>query len=306
MIAHRVLPSVVSDFDALTTFNDSLAVSPIGIAVTNKAYDWASAPKDKFIIMEYSIKNISATTISKLYAGLFMDFDISPNGAYDRINFDAANKMSYTYSTQGGTYAAIKLLSNGLLHHYAFDKDGSYSSFVVENNNIGFSNYDKFYALSTIPNRDIAGGAPNGNDVADLMSSGPFILNSGDSVIVTFALIAGENLSDIQNSAIEADILYNHTGINEMTLNTAVQLSDVYPNPSTGISSVNLYLPSSMVVDISLFDNAGKKLQTISQGMLTQGNHSLIIKTNDLTFGNYHLRFNSGTIVLTKDVTIIK
>ena len=74
--------------------------------VTNKAYAWASAPKDKFIIMEYTIKNISTSSLSSLYAGLFMDFDISPNGAYDQIDFDATNKMGYTYSTQGGTYAS--------------------------------------------------------------------------------------------------------------------------------------------------------------------------------------------------------
>ncbi len=117
----------------------------------------------------------------------------------------------------------------------------------------------------------------NGNDVADMMSSGPFIIH-GDSVIVTFALIAGDNLADIQASAIEADRLYNHTGINEVTLNSAIQLSDIYPNPSTGIYLCKSVSPSSMVVDISLFDNAGKKLQTISQGILTQGNHSLIIK----------------------------
>ncbi len=97
--AHRIIPPVVSDFDAETVFSDSSAVSPLGIIVTNKAYSWASAPKDKFIIMEYTIKNISTTTLSSLYAGLFMDFDISPGGAYDRIDFDAINKMSYTYST---------------------------------------------------------------------------------------------------------------------------------------------------------------------------------------------------------------
>ncbi|MGD0710963.1 MAG: S8 family serine peptidase [Bacteroidales bacterium] len=192
-IAHRILPPVVSDFDAVTAFNDSLAGSSrLGVAVTNKAYAWASSPKDKFIIMEYSIKNISATTLSSLYAGLFMDFDISPDGAYDQIDFDATNKMSYTYSTKGGTYAAIKLLSSGQLHHFAFDKDGtSYgtntpSSICIK---YGFSSVDKYTALSTSPNRNEAGFASTtGNDVADMISSGPFILQyPGDSVIVTFA-----------------------------------------------------------------------------------------------------------------------
>ncbi|MGD0710962.1 MAG: T9SS type A sorting domain-containing protein [Bacteroidales bacterium] len=113
-------------------------------------------------------------------------------------------------------------------------------------------------------------------------------------------------LSDIKNSAIEADKLYNHTGINESSLNSAVQLSDIYPNPSNGNAFVNLYLPSSMVVDLSLFDQEGKKLQTIVYAEFTQGKHTLNIPTKDLISGIYHLRLVCGNIVLSKDVTIIK
>ena len=61
-----------------------------------------------------------------------------------------------------------------------------------------------------------------------------------------------------------------------------------------------------MVIDLSLFDNVGRKLLTISQGTLTQGNHTLTIQTKDLTSGIYHLRLGCENIVLSKDVTIIK
>lgn len=218
--------------------------------------------------------------------------------------------MSYTYSTLGGSYAAIKLLSSGQLHHYAFDKDGAtYAPFNPDSYEIdkGFSSYDKYMALQTSTNRNEAGfGSISGNDVADMMSSGPFIINPGDSVIVAFALIAGDNLADIQNSAIEVNNIYNNTGINELKLNSTVQLSDIYPNPTNGTASVDIYLPASMVVDLSLFDNTGKKLITISCGEFAQGHHTLIIQTKDLTSGIYHLRLSCGNIVLSKDVTIIK
>ncbi len=308
-IAHRILPPVVSDFDAITEFGDILASSPLGIVVTNKAYAWSSSPKDKFIIMEYTIKNISTSSLSPLYAGLFMDFDISPNGAYDQIDFDATNKMGYTYSTQGGHMQPLNYFL-GTLHHFAFDNNGisygtnSPASIEIDN---GFSSIKKYTAMSTTINRNQAGfGSVNGNDVSDMISSEPFNVRVGDSVIVTFALIAGDNLADIQASAIEADKLYNHTGINEVTLNSSVQLSDIYPNPANGLTSVNLYLPLSMVIHLSLFDSVGRKLLTISQGTLTQGNHTLTIQTKDLTSGIYHLRLGCENIVLSKDVTIIK
>ena len=114
---------------------------------------------------------------------------------------------------------AIKLLSSGPLHHFAFDNNGitygtnSPASIEIDN---GFQVLKKYTAMSTTTNRNQAGfGSVNGNDVSDMISSGPFMLPVGDSVIVTFALIAGDNLADIQASAIEADKLYNHTGINE-------------------------------------------------------------------------------------------
>jgi hypothetical protein len=188
-----------------------------------------------------------------------MDFDISADGAHDRIDFDATNKMSYTYSTQGGTYAAIKLISSGQLHHYAFDKDGSSNgSFTPDSYEIdmGFSYLDKYYSLSTSPNRDIAGTVPNGNDVADMMSSGPFMINSGDSVIVTFALIAGDNLADIQASAIEADKLYNYTGINSCTLNNSIS---VYPNPAID----NITIESHEQAIIKITNILGQLVKTL-------------------------------------------
>ncbi len=88
-----------------------------------------------------------------------------------------------------------------------------------------------------------------------MMSSGPFILKTGDSVIVTFALIAGDNLADIQASAIEAGILYNHTGINEMNnkLNFAV-----YPDPV----SDNLTIDCSQQAIIEITNIQGQLIET--------------------------------------------
>ena len=81
------------------------------------------------------------------------------------------------------------------------------------------------------------GVAGTGNDIADVVSSGPFTIAAGDSIKVAFALIAGDNLADIQTSAGNAQTMWDNmnavaTGINVPSAGAnALQL---YPNPSNG------------------------------------------------------------------------
>src|ERR1051325_4847346 len=46
----------------------------------------------------------------------------------------------------------------------------------------------------------------------DCVSNGPFTVNAGDSITVAFALIGGDNLADLQNSACYAQAKWNNTG----------------------------------------------------------------------------------------------
>lgn len=301
-IVHKIQSPFGSDFAAETIFNDSLATSMLNLTVKNRAYAWASFPNDKFVIMEYTIKNHGSLTLSLLYAGLFMDFDMSADATpSDRVEYDATNKMGYTYSSFGGTYAAIKLLSQGPVHHYAFDNDGASSSIKISD---GFIGIEKYKALKT--NRNFAGVYMDGNDVSDLISTGLFILQPGDSVIVSFALIAGDHLADIQASAEAADQVYNHAGIGEMLLNSAIQLSDIYPNPSNGDAAVDIHFPKALVIDLSIFDINGKKIVTVAQGKYAKGDHQFVIHTDNIATGVYHLRLTCENKIISKDFSIIK
>jgi len=48
---------------------------PLGLAVRQTSYSWLSAPYDDFIIIEYSIRNISSAVIESAYVGFFFDSD---------------------------------------------------------------------------------------------------------------------------------------------------------------------------------------------------------------------------------------
>ena len=56
-----------------------------------------------------------------------------------------------------------------------------------------------------------AGGAGGGNDVCNVNEQRTIHYCGGDSVTIAFALIAGDDLADLQNSAIEAQNMYTIT-----------------------------------------------------------------------------------------------
>jgi serine protease len=305
-IVHTVVPEVKSDFETECVFNDDQAPAGfrLNVTVTHKTYTWTAAPDDKYIIMEYTIKNTGIATLNNLYAGLFMDFDMSDGLLKDIVDYDAGNMMGYTYSLLGGPLAAIKLLSSGSVHHYAFDKDGATVGTSTSFNILdGFTSNEKYKALKINQSRNTTSSA--GNDVADMISTGPYIITSGDSIVVAFALIVGDHLADIQNSAQAADDYYNHYGINEFP-NENISSLQVYPNPACENIYVSFEVKDASVTKISVVDINGKQVYTEDLGNIKPGVHQETINTAGLSSGNYSVIVSSGTQIISNGFTIVK
>jgi hypothetical protein len=172
------------------------------------------APYDKFVILEYQVKNPTASTLANFYFGIFSDWDISVDGQRDVANWDSNNKMGYVYSaTPSKPYAGVQLLT-GPPAYYAIDNDSSKAgkkSFGIYD---GFTDGKKFKTISaTIGSgrERLQTAEPSGDDVSHVVSSGPYTIGAGEIVTVAFALHAAANLSDLQTSARYADSLYNYT-----------------------------------------------------------------------------------------------
>jgi subtilisin family serine protease len=221
-------PPYVSALDLAGEFNDApLLPIPMDISVEHKAYAYSSVPDDKYIIVTYNVKNNGSTTLSNLYVGLFADWDIQD--AYkNKSGYDAARKMGYAHSMEPDTiYAAIKVLSSTSANNYSIDYVSGGAGGVDMNG--GFTTTEKYTTLST--NR-LSAGAPNGQDVMHTVSSGNFTLNPGEEQMVSFAIIAGDSLIDLQASADAAQTKYeNVIGVEEIDVEKAF---NIYPNPTTG------------------------------------------------------------------------
>ncbi|MFN7014988.1 MAG: S8 family serine peptidase, partial [Bacteroidia bacterium] len=158
-----------ADFEAEGAFNDANSTTYVGVDVKQRVFAWQNAPDDKFIIIQYIIKNIYPAPIQTVYAGIFADWDIM-NYAKNKSDYNALLQLSYAYSTEtNGKYAGIKLLSNSASANcYAIDNISGGAG-GVDLTTFGFSTKEKYTTLST--SKLQSGQGTDGNDIMHVLST---------------------------------------------------------------------------------------------------------------------------------------
>jgi len=205
-------PGVRSSTEISGSASNSSTASAQSFQLGYRSLAWKEAPYDKFVIMEYTISNPTASAINGFRFGLFADWDLTENGSGDAANWDVDNKMGYAFpfSAAGLPHAGIQLLT-GTASYYAIDNDQSLAgnTFGLYD---GFTDSEKWTTLTSGTNTKIeAGSAYSGSDVSHVVSAGPFTIPAGQQITIAFALHAANSLSELQNSARYADTVYNYT-----------------------------------------------------------------------------------------------
>lgn len=293
-------PGIWSDFDTYGKFNDAAnATAPLGLLMEYRSFSFANAPDARYHIFEYKIKNTSGVTRNNVYAGIFSDWDIQTY-ANNKAAEDAGLKMGYAWCTDAaGYYAGTKLLtSSGGFRHYAVDNiTGGGGGADLSN---GYDDSEKYQTLST--NRPTAGGTGTGNDVIDVVSTGPFTIAPGDSVTVAFALLAGVELGDLQGSAAAAQIKYDLlTGLEEQNTSGIIN-AGAWPNPAAGTVTLPFLLKESSAVTLSLFDLTGRLMDEKTMGQLPAGEHSFKIDLQEYAGGLYIYRLSNDKGFVTGNI----
>jgi len=208
----EINPGERSASEIFGSYSNSQTAADQVAVISYRSLVWKEAPYDKFVILEYKIKNPQATALTNYYFGMFADWDISGNGQKDAAAWNAKNKIGYVYPKVSGEvpHAGIQVLS-GNPQYYAIDNDNKIAGnpFGLYD---GFTDDEKFTAISSgLKEKITAGGAPNGNDVSHVVSAGPYTIKPGEEITIAFALHAANNLDELLTSARYADSVYNYT-----------------------------------------------------------------------------------------------
>ncbi|HWY09844.1 MAG TPA: S8/S53 family peptidase [Bacteroidia bacterium] len=300
---YQVITSPKSLMDTYAKYSDSASASIIGIEIEQRTYVWNSVPDKKYVIWEYVIKNNSTTTYTSMYAGVCADWDIdNANYATDKSAYDATNKMGYSWSTlAGGKYAGIKLLTSfAPPNFYALDNvAGGCGGYDIASAS-GFPTSTKYKTLSQ--NRLTAGSCTvsgTGNDVVNVMSSGPYTVAPGQYAVVAFALMGGDSLLDLQNSAAAAQIKYATvaaTGVGVKEISLAANSVLVYPNPAT--DKIYVTIKNKTENDLFVYDVNGKLVYE------NKNSSSFSIDTEKWNRGIYFIKISNKDGVSTSKIVL--
>ncbi|MCS7074254.1 MAG: hypothetical protein NZ108_07290, partial [Bacteroidia bacterium] len=168
------------------------------IEVLTTTYAFSASPNQNYVIWQYRIKNIGASTITNGYAGVMADWDIGSDYSKNFVTFDSLRRLGYAYDLSQSAFCGISALTREGFHVYSDTAGTSFS----------FTNAAKFSALTggtTFGHRNITG---TGKDVFHFVSVGPFDIAPGDSHTVAFAVIGATNKQSLLAAADSAYLTY--------------------------------------------------------------------------------------------------
>lgn len=193
-----------SDYEARSEFSDAIAVSPLGLTITQHSYAYSDTANDDYLIFQYIIQNPTVGAVNNMYAGLFADWDIiSANRNRNSTGFDEIREMVYAKDALGinPKHYGMALLSDQDFHAYAT---------ALPNPQFSFSSATKYLALANPPDSATASiGVQNGGlDIGQFISAGPFTVNGFQRDTVAFAVLGGNNLQDLEKNQAAASLAY--------------------------------------------------------------------------------------------------
>jgi serine protease len=276
-------------------------VRSVGVAVRQRAYAWATPGRRDFVVLEYSLKNLTADTLKPLYTGLFMDWDLpTPDGGNSNAAaWDSTRALGYCYvlgqpnPAVPARYAGLRLLRGGAPAVYSINNRAPAGAAIRLSD--GFSLAEKFLTLSSGTTQRTA-GLPNGADVSQVVGTRLARLAPGDSVTVAFAVLVAPTLPQLQAAADAAAQTYNT--LLPARLATVGAAFSVYPNPTAGPLQVELP-PRFGAARVELSNALGQVV--LRQAVSTE---AFSLSLHGLVPGLYSLRVQGAAGLLHRAVVV--
>jgi hypothetical protein len=225
-------PRAVSEQDFLCRFDDLGSKPrpgiephrPLGVEVLQTTYLWSSVFADAFVIVRSDIRNVSGSTLTNLYLGMYVQLVSGFKGAFEtwppsgwfwhnRVQYEEDLSLVLEHdATFGGGFApywaGMKFL--GARPEPAADLV-AFNIWHWSPGNTSLDEDAEKYVLIGNGEVDDAGAIVSGQSPIELLSVGPFRnFADGDTLEVVFAFVGGTSYEDIRANAEWAQQAYDH------------------------------------------------------------------------------------------------
>jgi hypothetical protein len=96
------------------------------------------------------------------------------------------------------------------------------------------------------------------------------------------------------------------TGVNALTYTDGFSLLQNVPNPFAKTTSIEYAVPSAQQVTLTLYDESGRLVKELVNGMQSAGNHKVSFEQENLQGGVYFYQMKSGEFVKTRRMLIMQ
>lgn len=232
-VSHQDFISTYTDrYTRVPSTNDTIfGHVPLGVEVHQESYAWNFPFSDFFVILRYTITNVSADTLDSVYVGVWNNAVVrntnfvrpGTTGYFDHggNGYDPQQRLAYTFDFDGipggppaDSYVGLKLLgttpfpsnvdSVGNLNSHTYFSAWQFRSSVGDEEFYSptddflegqrtLSRYSRMAASSPQDRIDLLRTAPR--NMTYLLSTGPFSrLNPGESVEVVYAVVCARKV----------------------------------------------------------------------------------------------------------------
>ncbi|MDH4222533.1 MAG: S8 family serine peptidase [candidate division Zixibacteria bacterium] len=310
-------PGEVSDQDGTGIFLDTGAENQIGLEIIQRSFAFSNPPDDDYVMLEYTIKNKNLGNLDGIYAGLFFDWDININTPKD--DFAGRDsilnmKLAYQYDSTSSVYLTIFPLN----HPPASCKLVDNQLFLYD----GFTEEEKYLFLSgdTLIDSDTASYLVTG-DWSQIISCGPFDIPAAESVVVAFAVIAGDNLFDLKENVKSARLKYHDLKTEveseqDLLIPDVYSLSQNYPNPFNPTTRIQfrvgrLEFGDPVHTSLIIYNILGQKVRTMVNEERLPGSYEVNWdgkdeRGNEVCSGIYFYRIEAGKYRETRKMILLR
>jgi serine protease AprX len=304
------VPGSSAPQQTISMFNDSKAMHPIGVLVTQESFMYDD-PNDDFVVLKYILKNTSGAEISDLYLGLYMDWDLPSSG----------------YSSNAGGYE-----TNGAFVWQAYYTGSVYSRFrglkllegqVSARGAIGSEVYNQWAATLTTPGDGFTpdekfGAMTSGSLYADanktarkdlfsIIGAGPITLSPNQRDTVTIAILAANSLDSLRSAALHAESVI--TDVDDPDVNVVLpdkfELYQNYPNPFNPTTVITFDLPIRSKYKLEVINVLGQTLYQV-EAEARSGRVEIPWNGDGYASGAYFYRVTVGESSITRKMMLLK
>ena len=195
--------------------SSGIAGFPLNIAVGQQSFSWSTnnhPDADDFVVIRLTVKNNGNERLEGIYVATMANWDV--DGAdlaagelsQDWVDWDEAHQTLFTYDGDdtdglnqvhtGLTLLDGKLNTHQIIPFFDLEKRQILDLFLDEGRSLFMANPDVFTARKD--HLEALNLPPW--DYVSIISAGPYDIPAKQFIVVTFALVAGENLADLQKN----------------------------------------------------------------------------------------------------------